>query len=298
MTRALRFAAPNLVTCLGLTFGLFSMDAAFRGHFVAAGWWILWAVIFDRLDGLVARLLRATSAFGVQMDSFADAINFGVAPAFLIYSALTSAPELGYAAGPGRAALGLAMIAWVLANVLRLARFNVVSGDAPKGLFFGVPTTLAAGTVAVWFLVVLKYAAPDNPLAPPVSFGGPRLLGNLAIGAGAWKLFPPAMLLLAFLMMSNVPIPKVGRMRSRGFTAFVLSSTLVGMVCGLTRTLPEFMAWMPTAWLVLFIPQGLFSRRYRGLRPPPMRAHPEVASAADDEDEDELPELQHEHQRG
>ena len=72
LNRMLRYLAPNLVTSLGMVFGLLSIVAALEQRFADAGWLIVWAVLLDRVDGLVARLLRATSSFGVQMDSFMD----------------------------------------------------------------------------------------------------------------------------------------------------------------------------------------------------------------------------------
>ncbi|RMG99264.1 MAG: hypothetical protein D6705_03710 [Deltaproteobacteria bacterium] len=292
MSRLLRFAAPNIVTSLGIVFGLVSMASALRGDFVAAGWWILWAVMFDRLDGFVARLLRATSEFGIQMDSFADTINFGVAPAFLVYTALSMDPGLGYDHGGRKALLALACILWVLANVVRLARFNVIGHKAPPGVFYGIPTTLAAGTVAVWFVTFLKYADPTLAFAPATSFGGPRLLGDVHVGAWAFRVLPAAMLVLAALMVSNLPIPKPGRMRSRGFTAFVAISTAAGMLCAFARTLPEFMAWMPTAWIVLFVGRAIFTPA-RDVPPPPP-----LFPADDEGAEDAVGALEEEHQHG
>ncbi len=292
MNRLLRFAAPNLVTSLGIVFGLASMAAALSGNFVAAGWWILWAVLFDRLDGFVARLLRATSSFGIQMDSFADTINFGVAPALLVYTALSSDPSLGYTHGGRKVLLAVTCVAWVLANVVRLARFNVIGHRSPPGVFYGIPTTLAAGTVAVWFVTFLKYADPSLPFAPAVPFGGPRLLGDLHVGAWAFRTLPAAMLVLAALMVSNLPIPKPGRMRSRGFTAFVAISTAAGMLCAAARTLPEFMAWMPTAWIVLFVGRALLRPDPHLPLPPPV--FPEGEDAADEA----VASLEEEHQHG
>ena len=127
MPRFLRYLAPNLVTSTGLLFGLLSLVATSDGRFVDAGWLITWAVMLDRMDGLVARTFKATSPFGVQMDSFADAINFGVAPAFLVYTMLSAVPALGFEDGFGRALLLGACAIWVIATVFRLAKFNVVA---------------------------------------------------------------------------------------------------------------------------------------------------------------------------
>ena len=177
MPRILRYLAPNLVTMTGLIFGLMSMVATSEARFVDAGLLIIWAVMLDRMDGLVARTLDATSPFGVQMDSFADAINFGIAPSFLIYTMLSSVPALGFDEGFGRGLLLGACALWVLATVFRLAKFNVVAeSDAPPDVFLGVPTTLAAGLLVIWVLVLLEYPAPGTALGNPME----QMLRDLA----------------------------------------------------------------------------------------------------------------------
>ena len=99
----LRYLAPNAITLGAMACGLGGMVLAHRGAYVDAGWLLLLATFLDRADGLVARRLRATSAFGVQMDSFADFFNFGVAPAFLLVTALTTTPGLPFGTGSGLA---------------------------------------------------------------------------------------------------------------------------------------------------------------------------------------------------
>ncbi|MEM6991910.1 MAG: CDP-alcohol phosphatidyltransferase family protein [Myxococcota bacterium] len=263
----LRYAAPNLVTALGLVFGLMSLIAASEHRFVDAGWLIIWCVLIDRLDGLTARSLNASSEFGVQMDSLADAVNFGVCPGYLMYVTLSSVPALGFSEGTGHVLLLAAFVLWVLANVYRLAKFNVVSEDAP-GVFFGVATTLAAGVMTIWYLVLLKYAPAGSPLAEPGAFRGPRLLGGLEIPLSAWSYLPAVMIVLALLMASNAPMPKLGKFPSKLGTAFVLVSAGLGFLCGFLRYLPEFMAWMPTLWIVLFLAWGQVNPKWRSLRAP------------------------------
>ncbi|MCA9635433.1 MAG: CDP-alcohol phosphatidyltransferase family protein [Myxococcales bacterium] len=161
----LRYIAPNLVTSLAMLFGLIAMVSATRGEYVFASWLIVWATFLDRADGVVARLLKATSEFGVQMDSFADFFNFGVAPAFITFTALTTTPGLPTAEGGGRILAIAASALWIFACTFRLARFNVIA-DEPryKGLFFGIPTTLAAGMLATVDVVgVLGYDADGAP---------------------------------------------------------------------------------------------------------------------------------------
>lgn len=275
LRRFLRYAAPNLVTALGMCFGLLSLVACYEHRFVDAAWLIIWAVLADRLDGLVARSLRATSDFGVQMDSFADAINFGIAPAFLVFVTLEDAQAIGFADGTGRLVLMGACGLWALANVFRLAKFNVVAeqpGGGPQ-VFFGVPTTLAAGLLAIWYLTLAKYVGPGAP-AQFESFGGPLLLGGWKVPAATWSYLPAAMIAGAFLMASNLPIPKVGKTSSKPLTYGVLLGVLTGYVCGAMRIVPEYMAILPTGWLLISLVWSQLSEQARSLRPPPVLPDP------------------------
>lgn len=276
-TRFLRYLAPNLVTSLGILFGLASIVASIEHRLADAGWLIIWAVLLDRVDGFVARLLKATSPFGVQMDSFADAINFGVAPAVLVYRTLDAVPELGLDQGAGQVLLLAACGVWTLANVFRLAKFNVIAED-PGGhhpMFYGVPTTLAAGTLVIWYLVLLRYSPLGVVTGQAELIGGPRLLGEgVLLPMSVWGYVPAAMLVGAFLMASNLPTPKLGRLRSKALTVAVLASVLVGYACGFARVLPEFMALMPTTWLVVSLVWGQASRTARAVPPPTFLPEP------------------------
>ena len=271
MNRTLRFLAPNLITSIGMLLGLLAMVATYEQRFVSAGWLIIWSVLLDRIDGGVARLLKASSDFGVQMDSFADFLNFGVAPAFLMFSFLRWVPGLGFDAGGLQMLLAVACVAWVLANALRLARFNVASAGGPASVYFGVPTTLAAGLLVIWYIVLLKYSPASLGLGEPDFLGFPRILGPWEISPSTYRYLPIAMLFGAGLMVSNVPIPKLGRKSSRLLTWSVLFVALVGYACGYTRSLPDLMAWMPSSWLVWSLVWGVVSPNARGLQPPAWR---------------------------
>ena len=114
LDQALRYLAPNLITATALIFGMLSMVAAMEGRYVDAAWWIIYAAVTDRLDGLVARLVKGTSELGVQLDSLADFMNFGLAPAILVFAALGHHPELPFGAGAGRLFLMVGCAIWVL----------------------------------------------------------------------------------------------------------------------------------------------------------------------------------------
>src|SRR5205814_7137785 len=121
-------------------------------------WMIIYAVLTDRVDGLIARALKATSEIGMQLDSFADFLNFGVAPAYLVLVYVSERRDLPYGGGTAHTLLFAACGAYMLCAVFRLARYNVLSDDqVATTMFFGFPTTLTGGTIAIWFLVLLKY---------------------------------------------------------------------------------------------------------------------------------------------
>jgi CDP-diacylglycerol--serine O-phosphatidyltransferase len=267
-----RYLPPNLITGASIVFGLVSIGVAHHGDWRLAGWLIIYAVLSDRLDGLVARRLRATSELGVQLDSFADFLNFGVAPAFLVYSFLSSPemvdgpPDLPFDHGAARVYLVAGCIVWVLAAVFRLARFNVAADkEIPTRLYFGVPTTLAGGLLITWFLTFLKYRAPGH------TFGGPKLLGEtMTTPRGVWLAFPGAMMLGAFLMVSSLRMLKIAAAESKAITVFLLICVASGYVMGFAQVMPEYLVWMPTAWIVIFLIWGRLAAEARYLRPPPL----------------------------
>lgn len=268
--RALRYLAPNLVTAASLVFGMLSIAAAIEGRFVEAGWFIIYAAFTDRLDGFVARLVRGTSELGVQLDSFADFLNFGLAPAVLVYTAIGGDPALPFSDGLARAALVLACMAWVLCATFRLARYNITTEETPGKIFFGVPTTLAAGLFVIWFLALLKYAPDGAPVAPEESFGGPHLFPGLSVPGDVWIYAPAVMLVGAFLMASTLRMPKLGTMRSKGAAAFVLANAALGYVFGFARLFPEYLVIPPTLWIITFLVWGQFSRAAKRYAPPPL----------------------------
>jgi CDP-diacylglycerol--serine O-phosphatidyltransferase len=271
----LRYLAPNLITMLALLFGLLAIAAAFEGRYVDAGWWIIYAVVSDRADGLVARMLKGTSELGVQLDSLADFMNFGLAPAIVVFAALGMNPASPFQHGGDRVLLMAGCAVWVLGATFRLARFNLdaepeVPGvPKPKGpkIFFGIPTTLAAGLVMVWLLTLLKYAPAGGMFATRGSSGA-LLLGDLATPAGVWRAFPYIMAAGGLAMASNLRMPKLGKSRSKAFMLFIVLNLLVGIPLSFLRLYPEVLIWQPTMWVVVFLVWGLLSKEAQAMRPP------------------------------
>jgi len=147
------FLLPNALTTGALFAGFYSIISGINGQYAAAAIAIVVAGVLDGLDGRVARLTNTQSDFGVQYDSLADVISFGLAPALLAFNwSLKSLGELGSV--PGK--LGwLATFVFMACAALRLARFNAQAGHDDKTWFQGLATPAAAGTVAVtiWFFV-------------------------------------------------------------------------------------------------------------------------------------------------
>ncbi len=132
----LRVTIPSVFTTFNMIAGFCSVLVAFRGHFAWAATLIAVSIVMDIADGAVARMVGATSPFGVQLDSMADLISFGVAPAVLVHTwALTEWPVLAWTAA----------FFWLACAGFRLARFNVtVDPLADKRYFIGLPSPGAA----------------------------------------------------------------------------------------------------------------------------------------------------------
>ncbi len=130
---------PSMLTILGLLCGFYALIASIQGEYAFAAWAIIAAAVFDMLDGRVARMLDAETAFGAELDSLCDMLSFGVAPAVLVYLwALVPYGKLGW----------LVAFLIVACSALRLARFNVQLASQDKRYFQGLPTPALALMIA------------------------------------------------------------------------------------------------------------------------------------------------------
>jgi len=268
--RFLRYLAPNLITLSSMIFGLVSLWAAAHNNPALAGWMIIYAVLTDRMDGLVARAVKGTSELGMQLDSFADFLNFGVAPAYLVLTFLSSRPDLPYHDGTGKTLLWIACGGYMLCAVFRLARFNILTDDqVPTKMFFGFPTTLSGGLIAIWMLLLLKY---DPQIAHyGGAFGGTKLFGDsFETPLWAWKYFPLFVAVMGYLMASRLPMPKVGMTKNKLVSIGLLALVLSGYICGFAMMFPEVCFWMPTGWSLIFLIWGQASAKARAMYPPPL----------------------------
>ncbi len=144
------YILPNLFTAASIFTAIVAIVSSINGNFEKSAWLIFLSIVFDGLDGRIARLTRTTSRFGAEFDSLADIIAFGVAPALLLY--LYIGQEYGK--------LGvLVMALYIIFGAIRLARFNTMSLNADPAVFIGVPIPVAAIFVSVWVLMFGEYGA-------------------------------------------------------------------------------------------------------------------------------------------
>ena len=151
------YLLPSLFTVANMFCGWACIVFAMRGEYVTAAPFIGFAIVLDGLDGRVARATGATSDFGVEFDSLADVISFGVAPATLVFAwGLEPLGRLGWAVA----------FLWLAAAAVRLARFNIQGKEADKRYFIGLPSPAAAGVPAsTVFAYPVGFAEPGAALA-------------------------------------------------------------------------------------------------------------------------------------
>lgn len=253
---------PSTFTLGNLFFGMWAIVAAYNRNFVTAAWYVVFAAVLDMLDGRVARLSKTGTRFGAELDSLVDAISFGVAPAMIMYFLEFSTA--------GRFAWVICF-AYVVAAVLRLARYNVQAETKPAGSswFTGLPSPAAGMTLATWY--PFSQTAFYRDVLEPMSLPHPGLTVLIVLAA--------------VLMVSNVKYPRfpaAGLRSARGIFGTLFTLTIV--VLGLTW--PEY----------LFFPLGVTFMTYGVLRagalalldrPEPALAGPGPAREDDDLNDDD-----------
>ena len=238
----LRALVPNAITAAALCVGLTGIRFAIAGDFEKSVQAVILAGMLDGIDGRIARLLKAQSRFGAELDSLADSISFGVAPALILYLwSLQHLPRLGW----------FAALAFAICCVLRLARFNarIDIVDQPHksaGFLTGVPAPVGAGLA---FLPMYLWIVTGRP-----EFADPAVVG-------LW------LFAIAFLLISSLPTLSWTRMRPRKNIRLEVLA-LAGLVVAALLTEPWWtLAGICVIYLAL-IPVGLVSyariKRQRG----------------------------------
>jgi len=229
------YMLPNLVTLAALFGGFYAVVMAMNGRFDLAALGVFCAMVLDGLDGRIARMTNTQSAFGEQMDSLADMVSFGAAPALIAYEwALRGLGRWGW----------IAAFVYCACAALRLARFNVNTAVVDKRFFQGLPSPAAAALVVgfLWLMIELEVSGPTV----------------------AWPMF--VMCLYAGLtMVSNVPFYSFKDLQMRRSVPFVVI-VLIVLAIGVVNIHP------PTILFGAFMVYGLSGyavyswRKARGLR--------------------------------
>lgn len=198
------YLLPNILTTFGLFAGFFAIILAIKGQYADAAVAIFIAMLWDGLDGRVARLTNTQSAFGEQYDSMADLVSFGLAPALLMYNYLLEPlGKIGW----------LGAFVYAAAGALRLARFNTQIATQDKRYFQGLPSPAAAALIAgmVW----------TNEMVSMEPYVGhlPSLAWVVLVGAG-------------MLMVSNMRYYSFKEINLKGRSSFklLLLATLIIIV--------------------------------------------------------------------
>jgi CDP-diacylglycerol--serine O-phosphatidyltransferase len=232
---------PNSFTALSLLLGLGSIVTGHLGELELAAWMVVWCALLDVMDGLTARLLKATSSFGAEFDSMADLVAFGVAPAMLV---LEAGMQVG-GVEPGTGWFSILLVStgvFVLAGAMRLARFNLSSHKPIKGWFTGVPITAAGGGLtATAVLLLTRHDALADSLPLHVYL-------------------PILMVTLALLMVSTFRFPKVTRRNNKVINYFQAFNVGASYYCGITRSFPEFLFGMSVFLLASGLIAGWLTR--------------------------------------
>ncbi len=185
--------------------GFYSIAATLNGNYVTSSYAILLAFVFDGIDGKVARLLNATSDFGIQMDSLSDLVSFGVAPSILVYHwLLLPYGRIGW----------MAAFLFVACGALRLARFNIQTKTISSKYFVGLPIPAAAGVIASSVLFVKEVFGNPSDFSIPFTY--------------VFLIY-----LLAFLMVSSLPyysFKKVNCISCKDFNILVLFVLLIFVI--------------------------------------------------------------------
>jgi len=218
----LRYTIPNGFTALSLLLGLGSIATTQVGDLEFAAWMVVWCGLLDTMDGVSARVLKATSSFGAEFDSMADLVAFGVAPAMLVFNLGLQYGDVELATGQFWVLL-LACGVFVLAGAMRLARFNLTSDVPHGGWFTGIPITAAGGgLVSSMVIVMIKH-------------------DDISTGLPLHLYLPVLMFILAILMVSRIRFPKATMRKSKIINAFQIINIALIFYCGVFRVYPEYL---------------------------------------------------------
>jgi CDP-diacylglycerol--serine O-phosphatidyltransferase len=214
------YIIPSLFTCGNMSCGCLSVMASINGDLTEAAWFLILAIVFDMLDGRIARVTKTTSEFGVQLDSLSDLVSFGIAPSVMMYQLVLNSM--------GKIGMAIAVL-FVLCSALRLAKFNVKAKEGiVHSCFMGLPTPASAGLLISFVLSYELFVAdPGQSLTVKTI---PLLMKNMPV---FFKLMPIVMIILSLLEVSNVQyfsFKKIKLSKPKAFRFLVLVVLMILLV--------------------------------------------------------------------
>jgi len=221
---------PSGLTLLGLCSGATAIPFALSSNWRAAVVAIVIAALFDTLDGKIARLLGADSKFGAQLDSLADLVSFGIAPAVLVYMwSLYKAGGAGWTL----------VLIFCVCSAIRLARFNIESdvAEEPSSHFTGVPTPAAACLILLPLILSFQFTV-DTGFRDPAVGGAAIAIVSLAMVS---RLPTPS--------LKNLHVPRQLRGPLLGFAALLLASAVLWPWSTLSASLIAYVLTIPVSLL-------------------------------------------------
>ncbi|HEV8538235.1 MAG TPA: CDP-diacylglycerol--serine O-phosphatidyltransferase [Bacteroidota bacterium] len=232
-----RAVVPSLFTVLNIFCGFRSILHSSEGDYTLAAWFIVLAGVFDVLDGVMARITKSSSDFGVEFDSLADVVSFGAAPALLVYNLQLRSLE----------GLGMLLSAMpMIFGALRLARFNAQIVGYDKEFFKGLPIPGSAITISAFVLTFYHTGIGLNSIESSI--------------------LPTMVVILSLLMVSNIKYDAMPKLSKRGvkqhplrFTIGVVALTAIVLTAGkaLFPVFVFFVATGPLRYVVQFIQHSL-----------------------------------------
>lgn len=279
--RRAAYALPTFFTAGNVFLGFFAIMESFRGamdtaaggnsaseHFAAAAHAVGWAVFLDGLDGRIARATNTVSDFGREMDSMADVVTFGIAPAVMAFAwglQFTQAPPAPFTIDQLRGAGYLFSFLYLLCGAMRLARFNISVNPIPKNpghpgkkYFIGLAIPAAAAVIAA-----IIYAAGSTPL-------------TAWYFSVAWLLL---LALLSFLMVSTWRYPSfkdLNLLRPQSRFTLIIAAALIYGIYYVRGPVLLAMALSYVSTGILIRIGGILKRRWRGQGTPTDQPRPEA----------------------
>jgi len=245
------YILPSLFTCGNMAFGILSVIASIGGHFIPAAWFLIGALFCDIFDGRIARMTKTTSMFGMELDSLSDLVSFGIAPGIMMYMLVLNTM--------GKIGIAIAVL-YVLCCALRLARFNVLahSGEVHKH-FVGLPTPASAGVI-ISFVLSYSLLVPEG-----YSLNFKTIHALMGLMPTFFKAMPIVIVVLSFLMVSNVPYLSFKKLKLSKIHTIELLAVLIVLIILIVifpqNTIFIIFTIYAVSGLLIYVPSLIFRRR-------------------------------------